>query len=394
MKRNVSTRASLFVAIALLVASLDFACLGQSNDYQFQTVAPGIEHLRITRGYKSENDATGPRQINLLRVDLGRVEIKLIHAMDEGVGLETTSSMAARHNAAAAVNAGFFKVAGTYRGDPAGAFVAEGKLMSEPASNRAAVGFIRRGAKTEVIFGHLKFAGFIKTSRGEQRAIDGINRLRASDEIVVYTPEFHRTTLTTPDGIELIVRRDRVIERRDGKGSSRIPDDGYVISAVGKAREWALKNLTLRARVHLSAKIEPVEKDQRAAWSRAVYIVGGGPQLIRNGRVEITAEQEGINQKFVTDLHPRTAIADLGAGRILLVAVDGRQPELSVGLSLVELANLLLEFGARDAINLDGGGSTTMVVGGKIVNSPSDRTGERAVSDAILFFSKKDGARP
>ncbi len=394
MKKNLSTRAALFPAIALLVAAFDFACPAQSNDYQFQRVAPGIEHLRIARGYKSDDATTGPWQINLLRVDLSRVETKLVHALDEGVGLETTSSMAARHNAAAAVNAGFFKVSGTYRGDPAGAFLADGKLMSEPVSNRAAVGFIRRGSTTEIIFGHLKFTGFIKTSRGGQRAVDGINRLREADEIIIYTPEFHRTTLTTPNGVEVIVRRGRVVERRDGLGSSRIPDDGYVISAAGEAGEWARKNFTPGARAQFVARIEPVEKNQRAAWGRAVYVVGGGPQLIRNGRLDITAEQEGMNQKFVTDLHPRTAIASLGAGKILLVAVDGRQPELSVGMSLREIANLLLEFGARDAINLDGGGSTTMVVGGRVVNSPSDQTGERAVSDAILFFSKTDGARP
>ncbi|MEW6208354.1 MAG: phosphodiester glycosidase family protein [Acidobacteriota bacterium] len=391
MKRNLSTRVSL-LAIALLVAGFDPA-RHQCTGYQFQVVASGIEHLRIARGYKSENAATGPWQINLLRIDLSRVEVKLVHALDEGVGLETTSSMAARYAADAAINAGFFKVAGTYRGDPAGAFVAEGKLMSEPANNRAAVGFIR-GATTEIIFGHLTFTGLLKTSRGGQRTVDGINRQRAADEMIIYTPEFHRTTLTTPDGIEVVVRRNRVVKRRDRRGSSRVPDDGYVISAAGKAGEWARKHLTLGARVQLVAKIEPVDKNQRSAWRRAVYIVGGGPQLIRNGRIDITSDREGINQKFVTDLHPRTAIASLGAGRILLVAVDGRQPDLSAGMSLEEIARLLLEFGARDAINLDGGGSTTMVVAGKIVNSPSDQTGERAVSDAILFFSKANGAKP
>ncbi len=91
---------------------------------------------------------------------------------------------------------------------------------------------------------------------------------------------------------------------------------------------------------------------------------------------------------FATDRHPRTALARLESGKILLVTVDGRQPGISVGMSLQALAELLLEFGAVDAINLDGGGSTTMVVHNKIVNKPSDQTGERPVSDAILVFSK------
>ena len=91
---------------------------------------------------------------------------------------------------------------------------------------------------------------------------------------------------------------------------------------------------------------------------------------------------------FGTDRHPRTALARLDSGKILLVTVDGRQPGVRVGMSLQALAELLLEFGAVDAINLDGGGSTTMVVRDKIVNKPSDQTGEGPVSEAILVFSE------
>lgn len=70
--------------------------------------------------------------------------------------------------------------------------------------------------------------------------------------------------------------------------------------------------------------------------------------------------------------------------------LDGRQPGVSTGMSRHMLAELLLEFGAVEAINLDGGGSTTMVIHNKIVNRPSDQTGERPVSDAILVFPKRN----
>ena len=75
-------------------------------------------------------------------------------------------------------------------------------------------------------------------------------------------------------------------------------------------------------------------------------------------------------------------------GKLLLVTVDGRQPGVSAGMTLEMLAEVLLEFGAVDAMNLDGGGSTTMVIHNGIVNRPSDQTGERPVSDAILVFPK------
>ena len=110
--------------------------------------------------------------------------------------------------------------------------------------------------------------------------------------------------------------------------------------------------------------------------------------MIKNGRVEITNAAEKILPAFVSDFHPRTAIARLKSGQILLVAVDGRQPGVSAGMSLTMLADLLIEFGAVEAINLDGGGSTTMVIRNKLVNKPSDATGERPVSDAILVFPR------
>ena len=84
-------------------------------------IAPGIEHIQIIRGYKSEKEATGPWFINMLRIDLSRARLRLVHGMDEAVGLETVSSMAARYGALAAVNSGYFRTTGTYRGDSVGA---------------------------------------------------------------------------------------------------------------------------------------------------------------------------------------------------------------------------------------------------------------------------------
>lgn len=108
----------------------------------------------------------------------------------------------------------------------------------------------------------------------------------------------------------------------------------------------------------------------------ASFIVGGGPQLIKEGRVAIPFEDEKITAKFVSDRHPRTAIARLKDGRMLVATVDARQPGVSAGMSLPELAGLLLEFGGSEAIDLNAGGSTTMIVNGKLVNNPSDQTGE------------------
>jgi exopolysaccharide biosynthesis protein len=104
--------------------------------------------------------------------------------------------------------------------------------------------------------------------------------------------------------------------------------------------------------------------------------------------LEIDPGREKFSREFSETWHPRTAIGRAIDGKVLLVTVDGRQPALSAGMSLEMLAKLLREFGAQDAANLDGGGSTTMYLLGKVVNSPSDKTGERPVSDAILLFPR------
>lgn len=89
-----------------------------------------------------------------------------------------------------------------------------------------------------------------------------------------------------------------------------------------------------------------------------------------------------------TERHPRTVIGTSGDGRIWLIAVDGRNKVLSLGMSFAELQNLVTRVGLVDALNLDGGGSTTMVVRGGVVNHPSDATGPRKVSDAIVVRAR------
>ena len=398
---------SLAIFFALFLLTLTTAGLAQEPSSQAikqiaaqktEVLAPGIEHIQIIRGYKSEKEATGPWFINMLRIDLSRARLRLVHGMDEAVGLETVSSMAARYGALAAVNSGYFRTTGTYRGDSVGVAVTAGKILSESNNVRAAIGLIEEGTTQKLIFGHLQFEGHLASGKGttwqgglvgaQTHAINGLNRPRADNELIVFTPEFHRTTLTEPNGLEIVVRHGRVVSAGDLKGSSAIPADGFVVSTSGTAREWALEHLRLGTRVQLRLNLSPVEVEQAEAWKRATSVIGGGPQLIKNGRVEITNTAEKILPSFVSDGHPRTAIAKLKSGQILLVTVDGRQPGESIGMSLTMLADLLIEFGAVEAINLDGGGSTTMVIRNKLVNKPSDATGERPVSDAILVYPR------
>ena len=120
-------------------------------------------------------------------------------------------------------------------------------------------------------------------------------------------------------------------------------------------------------------------------------LVGGLPRLVVDGRSVADRDEyrEGSSRDFATKRHPRTGVGfSADSTRLYLVTVDGRQ-EASVGMSLPEFADLLISLGVYQGLNFDGGGSTTMVAGGAVVNSPSDLAGERAVSNALLVLARR-----
>ncbi len=220
--------------------------------------------------------------------------------------------------------------------------------------------------------------------------IDGINRSRQASEIVLFTPEFHRTTLTPPGGAEVIVVNGRIAEVRDGGGSSEIPSTGVVVS-IGRERfEQIRPHLQPGAPVAVETKLISLLPDPEGEWERAEGIASAGPLLLWNGKRIEEPEKESISKVFCLARHPRTAAGVRADGTLVFVTVDGRQPETSVGMSIPELTDLMLELGCVSAMNLDGGGSTTMVVNGQVVNSPSGSSPRRN-ADAILLFPAKPG---
>ena len=353
-----------------------------------QTLAPGIVFEEVRR-QAVETDPLlpgGPQVIYRLRIDPRQGTLRLGQAMDEVVGAETTSSMSRRAGALAAINGGYFRMTGVARGEPVGLLVKDGRVLSEPVRNRASL-LIGPGdpQRLAIVFPRLSLTLHVGKSR---LAVDGINRPRQADELVVYTPDYHRTTLTEPGGSELVVRqghRPEPLSAGRGKASRGIPPDGMVISAHGKARERLEAIWRTDRPVRLQTDLQTGETGSLPL----PVLLGAGPQLLRQGAVVLREQVESYAPSFLTDRAPRTAIGWQSDGTILLVVVDGRQPQWSIGMTLAELAELMRDFGCQEALNLDGGGSTTMVVQDRVVNRPSDATGERPVSDAILLFPSR-----
>ena len=136
-------------------------------------------------------------------------------------------------------------------------------------------------------------------------------------------------------------------------------------------------------------KAVPGEQD----WVEAFDSLGGGPNLVTRGNADITGEFEGFDDAFTNNRHPRTAVGMTRDGDLLLLTVDGRT-ERAIGMSLSDLAQYMISLGALNAVNLDGGGSTTAYVQGEgVVNFPSDNGssdngGERPVSTVLGIYSK------
>ena len=138
-----------------------------------------------------------------------------------------------------------------------------------------------------------------------------------------------------------------------------------------------------------SPPYQPLLGSRAADWAAAPDIVSGAGLLLRDGREITDWKDEALSAGFETTRHPRTMIGVDRHGDIWLVTVDGRQPSLSLGMTFAELKRLAGRIGLVSALNLDGGGSTTMVVERWIVNHPSDETGPRSVSDAIVVLPRR-----
>lgn len=119
--------------------------------------------------------------------------------------------------------------------------------------------------------------------------------------------------------------------------------------------------------------------------------IAGGPTLLQNGKVAVTNNQERMfTGKAIDDKHPRTAMGYTGDGKLIILVVQGRMPGIAEGASLTQLAKLLLELGCVEALNLDGGGSSFMLVNGKETIKPSDKEGQRPVPAVLIVQSKTD----
>lgn len=352
-----------------------------------EQVAPGVRLYRLAD--TSLLDPPGPVSVQALRLDPARVRLDAVLARGEVMGLEPVAAIAARGRAVAAINAGFFLP----NGEPSGLLQIDGELVGDTARPRGAVAIRNDGGRTTLRFDVVTAQA--RLGVGTEPAVEwmpiaGIDTIRHRGRLMLFTPAYHANTDTAARGIEWVVSGTplTVREKRVDAGRTPIPHDGYVLSFGGLDPPAPLDELEAGDTVVVQRTFSTQHGTAPGAFASAEHVVGGAGLLVRDGTPVDGWQHEEFRAGFDTERHPRTIIGVDAGGDIWLVTVDGRQPLTSLGMSFVELQRLAARLRLTDALNLDGGGSTTMVVRGLIVNSPSDAGGARAVSDALLVRAR------
>ncbi len=282
------------------------------------------------------------------------------------------------------------------RGEPDGLLVHDGTLLSDPSTRRSWVRGIRGGfgvAGDEAVVGRPTWLGQL-IADDVVVELHGVNRgLDLDGDVVAFTHEWGATTGTPPGTIELVLpgvrigqqgKADTVVAEIRTAGNTPIPADGMVVAAHGKAVPL-LRKFAVDQAIRISA-------ESTSQWSGLDQGLGAGPLLMKDG-VPTQLEDwhtEGFGDAHTLRRHPRSAIGFTSDGEVLLLAADGRRPGYSVGLTVAETTRLLRSFGAVDAVMLDGGGSTHLVVDGRTSNRPCCDNAPRPVSTAIVLWQVRD----
>lgn len=373
------------------------------DSVQSELVARGVTHTRLMR-------PGGPWIIHVVRVDLRRsgAHLRVVRAHDQGTTRERVSDMVRRLDDAgstvlAAVNADFFDLA---TGASENNQILDGewwkgvRVTDSPYDTfdniHTQFGMDRHGRP---VLDRFAFDGWLQV-RGAAAPLIALNApMRGTYEgLALYTPRHGPTTPrdTTRGFTELTLatagrRGDTLLfvprdSARPGSGGP-IPADGAVLAAFGP-RADLLTPLRAADTVRVTMAAAPWSPTDRPA-EPLQWLVGGWPRLMRDG-VNVAARapaEEGTISRNAEARHPRTAVGFSRDRRTLILAtVDGRSTA-SVGMTTIEMAALMREFGAWEALNFDGGGSTAMVIRGKLVNHPSDATGERPVGNALMVMA-------
>lgn len=335
-----------------------------SSEVQFTPHGPVVIHV-----------VTGPRPVGLYR-------LRPVLSNDAVIRTETVSAMQRRlssQTTQVGVNGDLFR---STDGRPSGILLRDGVLVSPPNSGRSSVGITLDGM---LDVRRVKFYGTWR-GLGQRRAVNVLNREPGRNGVALFTSDWGPATPRVDGSLAVVLAPfPAALPNADlaapvtavvPNGPVRLTSGTAVLVARGNAAAKLQEEAPLGTAVTTRLILQP-------GWDTVSDAIGGGPVLVRDGKPVYRAH-EAFTTYQLGPRHPRTAVGQLADGRLLLVAVDGRQPGYSVGMTAFELALALVRLGAVRAMALDSGGSTTLAFEGTVLNKPSDGR-ERRISTALML---------
>jgi hypothetical protein len=406
MLRCVNNRVTILAALLVTVAGVapDVGAQPAAGDsISSRMVAPGVTLRRIVR-------PAGPWVLSVLEVDLRRpdIEVRGLRACDQLLGRERPSAIARRLrqegvDVVGVLNADFFDLRGG-TGATESNVVIDGEIVKAVTVTESPFdafdnvhtqfGITSRGTP---VLDRFRLRGLVRTPSGDW-PLSAINAI-APGAVALLTPWFDAAAIAPKRAdsvahvwlLKIGGRGDTARFRVDSNATRELTalasEEGTVLIASGPARV-VVERLRPGDRVDVITQLVP---DRGPLHT----LVGGWPRIIEAGRnVALAADSvEGTVPRFSRARHPRSALGiSRDSATLYLVAVDGRR-QTSVGMTLEELADAMLALGAYEAMNLDGGGSSALVVRDSIVNVPSDTSGERPVGNVVAITRRTAAKR-
>ncbi len=386
-------RSFLWFFVLILVVTGSVSAQSPAQDLAWEQIAPGIEYQKFR--------LPDPNNIFVVRMDRANPTVTLETTIAQGKlseGRETVSGMYARYDqalnywggnanpptwgmrnqAVVAIN-GSYIVPGT--DIPQGGQIQSGWYAKRYENSGGWSGFAWKLDRS-VLYGecvyHIAEKQFITYPSTNKQEISGVNRLRGSDELVIYTPQYNTRTGTDNSGVEVLVEmlrptmilpapnsaRGIVRQIRNAEGNSVIRFNSIVLSATGEAAATLLANVSIDSEIGVSQEITSCPGYDPIDWTKTYTSIQGAFPYLKNGQIREFNDDPGA-----TNRNPRTAIA-FNDQYVFFVVVDGRDIQHSVGMTINELALFTRDqLGATSGVAQDGGGSSTMVINGLVVNN-------------------------
>lgn len=360
-----------------------------------------IQDIEEGVGYASLkiDDSSNPLIAHAVLVDLKvskDLNLEALTANDNKVmAVERTSVMSKNYSAKtttdviAAINADFFDMA---TGKPLGAEMSEGKFRKSSQQDWTTVFGFTKDRKP--FMGDFKLASSVVSQSGDKRTLNAYNEARSSDFLVLYDSLMGETSGTNPWGTDVLINPKTdwvnnkifaVIEKKHpNAGNIAIPKDKMVLSGHGKGSEWINSSQInpLDSEVSIILDYEFVNENKNLNIKDPICFVGAQGIILNDSVVQ------SLQNDIAKSRHPRTAIGySRDQNKILMLVVEGRS-DVSKGVTTDELASIFMFFKMSNAVNLDGGGSSCLVLKDKIKNTLSDGS-ERKVTNALSIIKRK-----